>query len=97
MNRIRSKDHRIGTYEINKISLSCFDDKIYIQKNGYDRLPLGNQSSSYLNYLEKFPCQAYYFNFQSNQDNSFLAKHIVRLLAWHINFDKNKALKKKDK
>ena len=30
MNRIQSKDHRIGTYEINKISLSCFDDKIYI-------------------------------------------------------------------
>ena len=32
MNRIQSKDHRIGTYEINKISLSCFDDKTYIQK-----------------------------------------------------------------
>ena len=28
MNRIQSKDHRIGTYEINKISLPCFDDKI---------------------------------------------------------------------
>ena len=27
VNRIRSKDHRIGTYEINKISLSCFDEK----------------------------------------------------------------------
>ena len=34
MNRIQSKDHGIGTYEINKISLSCFDDKIYIQNNG---------------------------------------------------------------
>ena len=34
MNRIRSKDHRIGTYEIKKNSLSCFDDKIYIQNNG---------------------------------------------------------------
>ena len=40
MNRIYSKDHRIGTYEINKISLPCFNDKIYIQKNGYDRLAL---------------------------------------------------------
>ena len=29
MNIIQSKDHRIGTYEINKISLSCFDDNIY--------------------------------------------------------------------
>ena len=27
MNRIQSKDHKIGTYEINRISLSCFDDK----------------------------------------------------------------------
>ena len=34
MNRIQSKDHRIGTYEINKISLSRFHDKIYIQNNG---------------------------------------------------------------
>ena len=41
MNRIQSKDHRIGTYEINKISLSCFDDKIYIQNNGCDELTLG--------------------------------------------------------
>ena len=31
MNRIRSKDHRTGTYEINKISLSCFDGKMYIK------------------------------------------------------------------
>ena len=30
MNRIQSKDHRIGTYKIDKISLSWFDDKIYI-------------------------------------------------------------------
>ena len=32
MNRIQGKDHRVGTYEITKISLSCFDDRIYIQK-----------------------------------------------------------------
>ena len=41
MNRIQSKDHRIGTYEINKISLSCFNDKIYNQNNGYDGLAFG--------------------------------------------------------
>ena len=39
--RIQSKDHRIGIYEINKISLYCFDDKIYIQNKGYDELALG--------------------------------------------------------
>ena len=44
MNRIQSKDHRIGTHEINKISLSCFDSKIHIQNNGYDGLALGYQS-----------------------------------------------------
>ena len=44
MNRIQSKDHKIGTYEIDKISLSCFDDKIYIQNNGYDGLAVGYQS-----------------------------------------------------
>ena len=44
MNRIQSKHHRIGTYEINKISLSCFDEKIYLQNNGYDGLALGYHS-----------------------------------------------------
>ena len=33
MNRNQSKDHRIGTYKIKKISLSCFDDKLYIENN----------------------------------------------------------------
>ena len=44
MIRTQSKDHRIGTYEIDKISLSCFDDKLYIQNNEYDGLSLGYQS-----------------------------------------------------
>ena len=41
MNNIQSKDHRVGTYEMIKISVSCFDDKIHIQSNGCDRLALG--------------------------------------------------------
>ena len=36
MNRTHSKNHKIGTYEINKISLFFFNDKIYIQNNGDD-------------------------------------------------------------
>ena len=28
MKRIQVKKHKIGTYEIDKISLSCFDDKV---------------------------------------------------------------------
>ena len=38
MNRIQRKDHRIRTYEIKKNCLSCFDNKIHILNNGYDRL-----------------------------------------------------------
>ena len=45
MNRIQSKNHRIGTYEISKISLSCFGDKIYIPDNETD--PLALHTSSY--------------------------------------------------
>ena len=44
MNIIHSKGQRIRTYEIDKISLSCFDDKIDIQNNEYDGLALGYQS-----------------------------------------------------
>ena len=44
INRIQSKGHRIGKDEINKIQLSCFDDKIYIQNNGYDGLAFDYQS-----------------------------------------------------
>ena len=40
MNRMRSKNHRIGAYKISKKFLLCFDDKIYILNNGYDRLAL---------------------------------------------------------
>ena len=31
---IKSKKHKIGTYEIKKISLSCFDDKILVSDDG---------------------------------------------------------------
>ena len=43
MNRIQSKDYRIETFEINQISLSCFDDKMHILNNAYDGLALGYQ------------------------------------------------------
>ena len=44
MNRIQSKDHRIGTYKISKISMSCFDDKTCIHINRHDGLDLAYQS-----------------------------------------------------
>ena len=36
MHCIRSVNHQIGSYKINKISLSCYDDKRYILDNGID-------------------------------------------------------------
>ena len=34
MKRIQSKLHKIGTYDIFKIPLSCFDDKRYVLDDG---------------------------------------------------------------
>ena len=36
--RIQSKLHKIGTYDVCKISLSCFDDKRYILDDGINSL-----------------------------------------------------------
>ena len=38
MRRIQAKNHKLGTYEINKISLPCFDDKRSISKDGIHTL-----------------------------------------------------------
>ena len=38
MKRILSKNHKIGTYEINKISLSCFDDKRFVSNDSIHAL-----------------------------------------------------------
>ena len=34
MRRIQSKKHKLGTYEIAEISLSCFDDTRYVLDDG---------------------------------------------------------------
>ena len=36
--RIQSKLHEIGTYDVFKISLSCFDDKRYVLDDGINTL-----------------------------------------------------------
>ena len=38
MKRIQAKKHKIGTYEIDKISLSCFDDERYVLDDGVNIL-----------------------------------------------------------
>ena len=45
MKRILSKKHKLGTYEINKIFLSCFDDKRYVLDDGIRRLAYFDKDS----------------------------------------------------
>ena len=42
MRLIKSERHRIGSYTVNKISLSCFDDKRYIHENGVTSYAYGH-------------------------------------------------------
>ena len=45
MKRIQSKKHKLGTYEIAKISLSCFDDKRYVLDDGIHTLAYFHKDS----------------------------------------------------
>jgi len=47
MKTIRSENHILSSYEINKISLSCFDDKRYILPDGISTLAYGHYNISY--------------------------------------------------
>ena len=40
---IKSEKHRIGSYVVDKISLSCFDDKRYIHENGVTSYAYGHR------------------------------------------------------
>ena len=43
--RIQSKKHKLRTYEIDKISLSCFDDKRYVLDDGIRTLAYFHKDS----------------------------------------------------
>ena len=43
MRGIKSKNHNIGTYESNKTSSSCYDDKGYILNDGINTLAYGQK------------------------------------------------------
>ena len=45
MKRIQSKEHKLGTYEIDKISLSCFNDKRYVLDYGIRTLAYFHKDS----------------------------------------------------
>ena len=44
MKTIRSENHQLGSYELNKVSLSCFDDKRYIHKDGINSYAYGHKN-----------------------------------------------------
>ena len=41
---IRSENHQLGSYELNKVSLSCFDDKRYIHEDGIKSYAYGHKN-----------------------------------------------------
>ena len=45
MNRIQRKKHKLGAHEIDKISLSCFDDKRYVLDDGIYTLSYFHKNS----------------------------------------------------
>ena len=45
MKRIQSRKHKLGTYEINKTSLSCFDDKRCVLDDGIHTLTYFHKDS----------------------------------------------------
>ena len=45
---IRSNNHQLGSFELNKISLSCFDDKRFIHQNGITSYAYGHYVLKYL-------------------------------------------------
>ena len=42
MKTIRSNNHQLGSFELNRISLSCFDDKRFIHQNGITSYAYGH-------------------------------------------------------
>ena len=44
MKTIRSENHELSSYEINKVSLSCFDDKRYIHEDGKTSYAYGHKN-----------------------------------------------------
>ena len=45
MKRIQSKKHKLGTYKIDKLSLSCFDNKRYVLDDGIYALSYFHKNS----------------------------------------------------
>ena len=45
MRRIHAKNHKIGTYEVDKVSLPCYDDKRFVLNDGIHTLAYFHKGS----------------------------------------------------
>ena len=56
MKRIQNKLHEIGTYDIFKISLSCFDDKRYVLDDDFltDAKKIKKKTDTVVNFTTVF-------------------------------------------
>ena len=52
MKRIQNKLHGIGTYDVFKISLSCFDDKRYVLDDGINTLAFFHKDKKFVSSIE---------------------------------------------
>ena len=50
MKSIRSDHHQLASYELNKVLLSCFDDKRYIKSDRISSYAYGHYQSQYENF-----------------------------------------------
>ena len=57
MNRIQSIKQRVGTYNVKKISLSCFDDKRNILNDGITTLAYFHKNLNDHNFFNKLHIQ----------------------------------------
>ena len=53
MERTQTKKHKLGTYEIDKISSSCFDDKRHVLNDRICTLPYFHKDVSQVVEIEK--------------------------------------------
>ena len=80
MKTIRSIKHKLGSCEINKVSLSCFDDKRYLTKNGITSYAYGHYATKkyFLNSL--FLCFLFFYSLSIIQRSVDLKNLLTREL-----------------
>ena len=77
MKSIRSQKHQLGSYEVSKISLSCFNDKCYIHNNGITSYTYGHHKMT-----PTFPFIKYRYPYCGEDVTSFPFTQISISILW---------------